>query len=167
MNRIRLIAVPAVVALCAVLAVAGCKKKEAEAPVVATPPPAATIAAPPPMQAPAPVAASITTVDLGNAAGADMKIATPMTTFGAKDKIIAAVGTHADAATATPAKIAAKWTHVDSNQTVNEESRDVQLQGDQAWDFEITNSKPWPPGKYKVEVMLDGNVVQTREFAVK
>ncbi|UHQ20456.1 hypothetical protein LVB87_04660 [Lysobacter sp. KIS68-7] len=166
MNRIRLIAVPAAVALCAVLAVAGCKKKEAEAPVVATPPPAATVAAPPPMMTPAPIAASVTSVDLGNAAGADMKIATPMTTFGAKDKIIAAVGTRAGAA-ATPAKIGARWTHVDSNQTVNEESRDVQLQGDQAWDFEITNSKPWPTGKYKVEVMLDGSVVQTREFDVK
>ena len=57
-----------------------------------------------------------------------------------------------------PAKVGAKWTHVDSNQTVNEEARDVQLKGEQTWDFEITNPEPWPTGNYRVEVMLDGTV---------
>ena len=165
MNRTLL---PVAVAFVAVLAVAGCKKKEPEAPVTTTPP--ASTAALPPVTAPAPMpaTASVTAVDLGNAAGADMKITTPMTTFATKDKIIAAVSTHvADAMATVPAKVGAKWTHVDSNQTVNEEARDVQLKGDQTWDFEITNSNPWPAGKYKVDVMLDGAVVQSREFEVK
>jgi hypothetical protein len=167
MTHVRLIQVSAI-ALVAILAVAGCKKKEpvAEAPM---PAPAATMPAPAPMPTtPAPAGAEVVGVDLGSAAGADMKIAAPKTTFAAKDKIIAAVTTRtADAATAVPSKIAAKWSHVDSNQVVNEEARDVSLQGDQTFDFEITNDKPWPTGKYKVEVMLDGNVVQTREFEVK
>jgi hypothetical protein len=166
MNRIRYVAVPAI-ALCAVLAIAGCKKKEPEAPVT-TAPPAATLPAPAPMPAPAPVTASVVSVDLGSAVGADMKIAAPKTTFAPKDKIIAAVATRSpDPVSVTKAKVGAKWTHVDSNQTVNEEARDVELKGDQTWDFEITNSNPWPTGKYKVEVMLDGAVVQTREFEVK
>ena len=164
MTRIRLVQVSAI-ALVAVLAIAGCKKKEAEMPA-STPPPAATMPAPAPMPSTAPAAAEVVGVDLGNAAGTDMKITTPMTTFGTKDKIIAAVSTRAGAA-ATPSKLAAKWSHVDSNQVVNEEARDVQLTGDQVFDFEITNSNPWPTGKYKVEVMLDGSVVQTREFEVK
>ena len=159
--------VPAV-ALCAVLALAGCKKKD-EAPVATMPGPPATMPPTEPMPAPAPVAAaSVVAVDLGSAAGADMKITAPKTSFAPADKIIAAVSTRtADAAASVPAKIAAKWSHVDSNQTVNEEARDVQLKGDQVFDFEITNPNPWPPGKYKVEVMLDGAIVQSRDFDVK
>lgn len=167
MNRTHVL-VPLAAALLATLALAGCKKKEAatETPATTPPPAAATLTAPAPT--PAVAAATVTSVDLGNAAGADMKIAAPMSTFATKDKIIAAVSTHvSDAAATVPAKVGAKWTHVDSNQTVNEEARDVQLKGDQTWDFEITNSNPWPAGKYRVEVMLDGNVVQTRDFEVK
>lgn len=166
MNRHRIL-LPLAAALLATLAVAGCKKKEpVETPTTSLPPAAATLPAPAPM--PAAAAATVTSVDLGNAAGADMKITTPTSTFATKDKIIAAVSTHVSDATATvPAKVAAKWTHVDSSQTVNEEARDVQLKGDQTWDFEITNTNPWPTGKYRVEVMLDGAVVQSRDFEVK
>ena len=167
MNRNRIL-LPIAAALLATLAVAGCKKKEpaTETPTTTAPPAAATLPTPAPM--PSAAAATVISVDLGSAAGADMRITRPMSTFGTKDKIIAAVGTHVSDAMATvPAKVGAKWTHVDSNQTVNEEARDVQLKGDQTWDFEITNSNPWPAGKYRVEVMLDGNVVQSKDFEVK
>ena len=167
MNRNRIL-LPLAAALLATLAVAGCKKKEpVETPTTSMPPAAATLPAPAPM--PTAAAATVTSVDLGKAAGADMKITAPTTIFAVRDgKIIAAVSTHVSDAMATvPAKVGAKWTHVDSNQTVNEEARDVQLKGDQTWDFEITNSNPWPTGKYRVEVMLDGAVVQSRDFEVK
>jgi hypothetical protein len=167
MNRNRIL-LPLAAALLATLAVAGCKKKEpVETPTTSMPPAAATLPAPAPM--PTAAAATVTSVDLGKAAGADMKITAPTTIFAVRDgKIIAAVSTHVSDAMATvPAKVGAKWTHVDSNQTVNEEARDVQLKGDQTWDFEITNTNPWPTGKYRVEVMLDGAVVQSRDFEVK
>lgn len=167
MNRNRIL-LPLAAALLATLAVAGCKKKEpVETPTTSMPPAAATLPAPAPM--PTAAAATVTSVDLGKAAGADMKITAPTTLFAVRDgKIIAAVSTHVSDAMATvPAKVGAKWTHVDSNQTVNEEARDVQLKGDQTWDFEITNTNPWPTGKYRVEVMLDGAVVQSRDFEVK
>ncbi|MUV13163.1 hypothetical protein [Noviluteimonas gilva] len=170
MNRNRIL-LPLAAALLATLAVAGCKKKEpVETPTTSLPPAAATLSTPAPAPAPMPTAASATVmaVDLGNAAGADMKITSPTNSFGTKDKIIAAVATHvSDPAATVPAKIAAKWSHVDSSQTVREDARDVQLKGDQVWDFEITNSDPWPTGKYRVEVMLDGAVVQSRDFEVK
>ena len=167
MNRNRVL-LPLAAALIATLALAGCKKKEAyETPTTSAPPAAATMPAPAPMPS-AVATASVTSVDLGKAAGADMKITAPTSSFATKDKIIAAVATHVGDAMATvPAKVGAKWTHVDSSQTVNEEARDVQLKGDQTWDFEITNSNPWPTGKYRVEVMLDGKVVQSRDFEVK
>lgn len=162
MNRIRISAALLVAALGAV-ALVGCKKKEEAAPVATTPPPATT-----PAPAPMPATASVTSVDLGNAVGADMKIATPMTTFGPKDTIYVSIGTStSDPAASVPGKLSVKWTHLDSNQTVNEESRDATLTGMGSTEFHIAKPSGWPTGKYKVEVALDGNVVQSREFEVK
>ena len=168
MNRTRLSAVLLVAALGAV-ALVGCKKKEEAAPVATTPPPATTPApSPSPAPAPMPASASVTSVDLGKAIGPDMKIATPMTTFGPKDTIYVAIGTStSDPAASVPGKLGVKWTHVDSNQTINEESRDATLTGMGSTEFHIAKPSGWPTGKYRVEVTLDGNVVQSRDFEVK
>ena len=72
-----------------------------------------------------------------------------------------------DPAATVPGKLGVKWTHVDSNQTVHEESRDIGFAGTGVTDFQISKPDGWPTGKYKVEVSLDGTVVQTREFDVK
>ena len=70
-------------------ALVGCKKKEEPAP----PPSAETAPAPAPAPAPMPTTASVNSVDLGNAVGADMRVTAPMTSFAPKDTIIAAVAT--------------------------------------------------------------------------
>ena len=162
MNRTRISSL-LLVALLGAVALVGCKKKEEAAPVATTPPPATT-----PAPAPMPATASVTRVDLGNAVGADMKIATPMTTFGPKDTIYVSIGTStSDPAASVPGKLAVKWTHIDSNQTINEESRDATLTGMGSTEFHIAKPSGWPTGKYNVDVALDGNVVQSREFEVK
>ena len=147
-------------------ALVGCKKKE-EAP----PPPPPVAAEPAPLPPPAPVAATATvsSVDLGNAVGADMRVTAPMTSFSPKDTIYAAVSTAtSDPAASVPGKLGAKWTHVDSNQVVKEEpAKDVTFTGAGVTDFQISKPDGWPTGKYKLEVSLDGNVVQTRDFEVK
>ena len=56
---------------------------------------------------------------------------------------------------------------VDSSQVVHEESKDITFAGDGVTDFQISKPDGWPTGKYKVEISLDGAVVQTREFEVK
>jgi hypothetical protein len=146
-------------------ALVGCKKKEEPAPM---PPAAETAPAPMPAAAPMPATASVNNVDLGNAVGADMRVTAPMSTFAPKDTIYAAVSTGtSDPAASVAGKLGAKWTHVDSNQTVHEESRDLTFAGDGVTDFQISKPDGWPTGKYKVEIMLDGAVVQTREFEVK
>jgi hypothetical protein len=147
------------------VALAGCKKKEA---ATVTPPASpATVAAPAP--APMPTASvSVSGVDLGTSVGTDMKVGAPTTTFKPGDTIIAAVSTSTSDATANvPGKLGVKWTHVDSNQTVHEESKDVNFSGAGVTDFQISKPDGWPAGKYRVEVSLDGNVVQTRDFEVK
>ena len=79
-------------ALLATLALAGCKKDEpAPPPPVATPAPAP---APAPPQAPAAPVVSVTSVDLGNAIGADNRVTTPATTFAPNDTIAADVSWH-------------------------------------------------------------------------
>ena len=146
-------------------ALVGCKKKEEPAPL----PPVATEPAPT-MPAPAPMAAtaSVSAVDLGNAVGADMRVTAPMSSFAPTDTIYAAVSTAtSDPAATVPGKLGVKWTHVDSSQTVHEESRDIAFAGSGVTDFQISKPDGWATGKYKVEVSLDGSVVQTREFDVK
>lgn len=154
------------VALLGAVALAGCKKDE---PAAVTPPPATEPAPLPPTTTPAPAAtASITGIDLGNAVGADMRVATPMSTFAAGDTIHASVATSTSDAMATvPASLGVKWTHLDSNQVVHEETRQVNLTGADATDFQISKPDGWPTGRYKVEVSLDGSVVQSREFEVR
>lgn len=163
MNRNR-IALTLLVAVLAGLALVGCKKKEE---AVVTPPVATEPASPPAPMAPV-ATVSVTSIDLGNAVGADMKVTTPMTTFAPKDTIHAAVATNtSDAMASVPGKLTAKWMHVDSNQTINEESKDITFNADDVTDFQIAKPDGWPTGKYKLEVSLDGMVVQTREFEVK
>lgn len=164
MNRNRMSLLLAT-ALVGSVALVGCKKKE-EAVV---PPPAAETPAPAP-QAPAPAAAtaSVTTVDLGSAVDATSnKVTTAATTFKPTDKIFASITTvTSDPSASVPGKLGAKWSFQDG-QVVNDESRDVTLTGDGNTAFSIAKPDGWPEGKYKVEVSLDGNVVQTKEFEVK
>lgn len=154
-------------ALLGSVALVGCKKKEEPAPL----PPVASEPVPAPMPTAAPAMAAtamVNSVDLGNAVGADMRVTAPMTSFGPKDTIYAAVSTGtSDPAASVASKLGAKWTHVDSNQVVHEESKDLALAGDGVTDFQINKPDGWPTGKYKIEIMLNGALVQTREFEVK
>jgi outer membrane murein-binding lipoprotein Lpp len=158
----------------ATTALAGCKKKQEEAPVA--PPPAAGTAADTQPLATGPAATSptsaaaveVVSVELGTATGPDMKVTAPTATFAPKDTIIAAVSTRtADPAATAAGTLGAKWTHLDSSQTVHEESKDVNFSGPGVTDFQISKPDGWPTGRYKVEISLDGNIVQTREFEVR
>ena len=161
-NRLQMTMLAAMIGSAALV---GCKKKEEPAPL----PPVATEPAPTtPAPAPMPATASVSAVDLGNAVGADMRVTAPMSSFAPKDTIYAAVSTaSSDPAASVPGKLGAKWTHVDSSQTVHEETRDINFTGSGVTDFQISKPDGWPTGKYKVEVSLDGTVVQTREFDIK
>lgn len=151
-------------ALIASVAVVGCKKKE-EAPPA---PPAATTPAPAPAAAAA--TASVASVDLGSAVGADFKVTAPATTFKPKDTVYASVGTTtSDPAATVPGKLTATW-HYDKAGTqvkAGEETKEVNFSGPGTTDFFLKMASGLPVGKYKVEISLDGAVVQTKEFEVK
>ena len=148
-----------IVALAGTVALAGCKKKEeavAPAPVVTEPAPA------PVEPAPAPVSA--TSVTVGNTAAADKSVAA-VSTFGVKDKIIVSVKT--DAATPANAAIDAKLTFQDG-QVAGQKTANVVAADAGTTNVEFTNTNPWPAGKYKVDVTLNGQPVgMTQEIEVK
>lgn len=149
-------------ALFASLAVVGCKKKEE--PVAVTPAPAPVEPAPLPAEpAPMPAAVTVSSVTLGTAAGPDKKIATPTTAFKPSDKIVVSVATDG---TASNAEVAAKLVYQDG-QTAGEQKQMLNTTGAETTNIEFANSKPWPAGKYKAEVALNGVPAQTTEFEVK
>lgn len=162
MSRTRLL-YPLSAALAAALALSACKKPE---PVPAPTPPVTT-PEPAPITAPAAATASVTALDLGNSVGADNRVAAPASTFAPRDTIYASVTTRtSDAAATVPGRLSAKWTFQDG-QTVHEDSRDLNLTGDGVTAFQISKPDGFPAGRYKVEISLDGSVVQSKEFEVK
>lgn len=166
------------VALCGTVALAGCKKHEATPSEGATAPGAATTAAPAPampsaattaapMGSTAPMATPpatsliVSSVDLGNAVGADHKVTKPGTSFAKADTIHASVATDGSKAST----VTARWTFQDG-QVVHTEDKSVPS-GPQVTDFSISKPDGWPAGDYKLEVLVDGNVAQTKDFTVK
>lgn len=158
-------------ALLGAMALVGCNKKADDVPAPtpaetapvtpSTPPPADNA---PPATAPT---ASVGSVDVGNAIGDDNKLTVAMDTFSPKDTVYASVSTTtSDPAAKVPSKLSARWTFNDG-QVVNEESRDLDLSGDGATSFKVSKPDGWPKGKYKVEIMLDGEAAGSKDFEVK
>jgi hypothetical protein len=148
------------IALAGTVALAGCKKKEE---AVVAPPPVVAEPAPAPME-PAPAPVSTTGVTVGNAAAADKSVAA-VSTFGAKDKIIVSVKT--DATTAANAAIDAKLTFQDG-QVAGQQTATVMAEDAGTTNITFSNANPWPVGKYKVDVTVNGVAAgMTQEIEVK
>lgn len=147
------------VALAAGIALAGCNRNN-DADTTAdtgTPPATDTGAQSPGMGEPAPAGVTVTTVDLGNAVGGDNRVTAPATTFASGDTIHASVATDGAGGTLT-----ARWTFQDG-QVVDTQDKDVPA-GAQVTDFSISKPDGWPAGRYRLEILNNGMVVQTREF---
>ena len=136
----------------AVIGIPSCKKKEAPAPP-------AEAAAP----APAPPAFAVLAIEVGKGIGADKRVTAPATTFGRRDTIYASVATEGAAPSKT---ISAKWTYQDG-QVVKEQAETIAPTGPAATEFHISKAKPWPVGKYKVEIAVDGAPAGAKDFEVK
>jgi hypothetical protein len=162
-------------ALIAGVVVAGCKKHDEAATDTTMPPAAATTTMPAPAEMPpaastatSPMAttppatsAIVSSVDLGSAVGGDNKVTKPGTTFAKTDTIHASVATNGDKAST----VTARWTFQDG-QVVHTEDKSVAA-GAQVTDFSISKPDGWPAGDYKLEVLVDGTVAQTKDFSVK
>lgn len=151
------------IALAGTVALAACKKKEEPVapPVTSEPAPAPAPVEPTPAPAPAVTATSVT---VGNAAAADRSVAA-MSMFTPKDKIIVSVKT--DASVPADATVDAKLTYQDG-QVAGSQSTTIKAADTGTTNIEFTNDKPWPAGKYKVDVTVNGQPAgMTQEIEVK
>lgn len=105
----------------------------------------------------------VTKVDLGRAVGADYKVTDATNDFKPNDTVYAAIHTSGAAPSAT---LAVRWTFQDG-QVVDESQRTIAPQGDEVTEFHISKPDGLPAGKYKVEILVDGAPVESKEFEVK
>jgi hypothetical protein len=105
---------------------------------------------------------SVTGVDLGKSVGSDNRVTEPAATFSPKDVIYATVLTSGSAPNTV---IRATWLYQDG-QVVSQSERTIAPNGAAATEFHIEKPDGLPPGKYRVQVSIDGNPVQEKEFEV-
>jgi hypothetical protein len=103
----------------------------------------------------------ITDVTLGRSVDANNRVTDRTTDFNPRDTIYAAVETDATAGRT----LAARWTFEDG-QVLDETSRSVSA-GETVTTFHVSNPAGWPPGRYRVEILVDGAVARTEEFSVR
>jgi hypothetical protein len=105
----------------------------------------------------------VTGVVLGRALGADKRVTLPDSTFAPMDTIYASVATKG----ASPSvNLAAKWTY-QTGQKVDSTGRNIAPAGAAQTEFHVMKRSGFPPGRYRVEILLDGVRVGAREFHVR
>jgi hypothetical protein len=142
------IAYALIAVLAGTVAVTGCKKKEEPVAAAPAPAPAATEPAP---AAPAPAPAPATTFTAAATTAAD--------------PIVVTVNT--DASVPVDATINAKLTYQDG-QVAGDQSTTIKAEDAGSTKISFTKASPWPAGKYKVDVTVNGTPVgMTQEVEVK
>ena len=155
----------------------------ASAPAPAAPAPAATAPAKsepaPATTAPAPASTSgksasltpastirVATVTIGSQVDSANAISKEQRHFAPEDKAIyASVATTGNTDNAT---LNAKWTYVDGKEeTFSSTSESIATNGPAITTFSVQNPNPWPKGKYKVVITLNGQTVATEGFDVR
>ncbi len=143
--------------LAGLLALAACARPAA--------PPAAPTAAPTTIPATAPTAVRVTRLDLGNAIGADGRVVQPDVRFAPHDTLYASVGFRGRDALAHA--VVVRWTYLDTRQVVREEGKTLLLPGATSTLFQLAKPSGWPPGAYRLELLVDGTLAQARAFEVR
>jgi hypothetical protein len=107
----------------------------------------------------------ITEVDLGNAIGADKRVLNDDDNdeFRPSDTIYAVVTTEGAAAGAT---LMARWTYEDG-QPVDESTQSITPSGPAVTEFHISKPDGLPVGTYHVEIFLNGESKEKKDFEVK
>lgn len=106
---------------------------------------------------------TVSQVEMGRGVDAEKRVTERVEVFAPNDVIYASVITNGVSPGAT---LKARWTFEDG-QVVEETEQSIAPAGPAATEFHISKPDGWPAGKYKLEVFLDGQPVQTQTFEVK
>jgi predicted small lipoprotein YifL len=138
--------------------IAACGKKE-------TPPAAQPVAQPAAQAAMQPAGVAVSSVNLGNAIGADKRVTAPSTSFAKNDTIYAAVETQGSG----NLTLKAKWTYHkgDKIAVVNENTQTVAASGPAVNEFHVSMPTGWPAGDYQVEIFANDKSAGVSKFTVK
>ena len=109
------------------------------------------------------VSLRVSHIDTGRSLNADRTISNNTVSFKPNDTVYASIVTEGTAAMAT---LKARWTYQEG-QVVNESTQTIAPTGDARTEFHISKPDGWPPGKYKLEVFLNGSSAATRDFEVE
>ena len=100
---------------------------------------------------------------LGRSLGGDKTVTDRTDTFKPNDTIYASVATEGSASSAI---IRAKWSFEDG-QLVDESTRTIAPNNKERTEFHISKPDGWPAGKYKLEVFLNDQSAETKNFDVR
>ncbi len=110
--------------------------------------------------------AVVTGVELGTAVGPDERLTDSGSTFAPADTIHASVATRASGARPTPVTLTSRWTY-QNGQVVKEDTVEARLSGDGRTTFSIDSPGGFPLGRYEIQILLNGEVVQRRGFEIR
>ena len=108
-------------------------------------------------------AVRVSDVKLGRSVGADKRLTDETEEFRPTDVIYAVVETQGSGSTAA---LQARWTYEDG-QVVDESSQNISAAGGDFTEFHISKPSGWPKGKYKVQILLNGEPTESEDFEVK
>jgi hypothetical protein len=100
-------------------------------------------------------------IEVGRAIGPDKVVTAPTGAFGPTDTIFTSVVTEGKAPAAT---LSARWTY--QGALLEETEQRIAPSGTVVSEFHVFNPAGWAPGEYRVEILLNGQVVGERPFRV-
>lgn len=100
-------------------------------------------------------------VQVGRSLNSDNSVSALTTRFTPEDTIYVSVLTAAPGTSA----ITAKWYY--QTALVNEETKEGSYRDAAATEFHLLNTTGFPAGAYRVEILIDGELKETRNFAVE
>jgi hypothetical protein len=128
----------------------------------APPPPPEGTAAPAPAT---PTELAVASIMLGSQITAEKAVSEPKTTFTPNDTIYAVVST---TGAAKDASLEAVWTYLGSKEKqTNQASQSISPTGPAHSEFHLAKPTPWPKGKYRVAILLNGKSAGTTDFTVQ
>lgn len=104
---------------------------------------------------------TVSAVQMGRALNSDKSIAVHVTRFAPDQTVYVAVLTEGPGS----GEITARWTF--GGRVISEETRRVSYTQGAATEFHIGYAGGFPTGIYKVEILVDGEVVETRDFRIE
>lgn len=160
----------AALAILAALSLAACRQDAAPpAPAAPTAPEAASVAADPaaaPAEPKPGSELSVTQVETGADVGTDLRVITTQDNFAPNETVIVAITLANASAAPVNGQVTARWVGPDG-QIFNEESQQKDFSGHQTVNFRVAEPKGFKPGNYKLEIALNGSVVQTHDFSIR